>query len=198
LTRWRYGEDIRALGDRNVGAGNVWQVGHRSFGVLVAAIDVIKGMAAVWIARWLELSPVLVGIMMLAAVAGHAWPIFLRFWGGGGVATGGGALLAAMPMQTLVVSAGLIGLIMLTRRPKVAVALGLWSVPLLALWQGDTRGLFVTTMAMPFIIGTRVFQQGLARGLSRFQALQLVIGVRADVAPEATTGRRESVSETEQ
>jgi glycerol-3-phosphate acyltransferase PlsY len=189
VTRLRYGQDIRLLGDRNVGAGNVWNLGHPFFGVLVATVDAAKGVAAVWIARSLELSPGLVGIMMLAAVAGHAWPVFLRFWGGGGVATGSGALLAAMPLQTLAVSASLLGLILLTRRPKVAVALGFWSVPMLALWQGDTRGLFVTSLAMPFLIGARVFQQGLAQGLTRLEALRLAVGLRSDVPSK--TGRTE-------
>ncbi|HLF09402.1 MAG TPA: glycerol-3-phosphate acyltransferase [Dehalococcoidia bacterium] len=189
VTRWRYGRDIRALGDRNVGAGNVWQAVHPLVGLFVAAVDIAKGIVAVGLARFFEVPTGVMGAMMLAAVAGHAWPVFLRFRGGGGVATGGGALLAAMPMLTITAIAGLMGIIAVTRRPKAAVALGFGSIPFLALWQGETRSLLITSIAMPFLIGLRVFQQGLAHGLSRRESLRLILGLHpAEITGEDFIG----------
>jgi glycerol-3-phosphate acyltransferase PlsY len=69
----------------------------------------------------------------LAAVAGHVWPVFLRFRGGKGVATGAGVLLALAPLTTVLALFIWIGVVSLTRYVSVASITAATLVPLLAL-----------------------------------------------------------------
>lgn len=90
--------DIRTGGSGHSGATNTIRQAGWPAGVAVAALDVAKGAAAVGLAyAWGDAvwAPALAAG---AAVAGHCWPIFAGFRGGMGVATAGGALLAAYPL----------------------------------------------------------------------------------------------------
>ncbi|MFC1908477.1 glycerol-3-phosphate acyltransferase [Chloroflexota bacterium] len=91
------GLDIREVGSRNMGAMNIfYQVGF-SAGVLVLAVDIGKGAAAVALARWLG-GPMLVELLAGASVIiGHSFPVFLKFHGGKGGATCIGVLAFLMP-----------------------------------------------------------------------------------------------------
>ncbi|MDI6731898.1 MAG: glycerol-3-phosphate 1-O-acyltransferase PlsY [Candidatus Margulisbacteria bacterium] len=95
------GHDIRHKGTKNVGATNALVVAGPIIGTLALIGDIGKGFLAVMLAKyfipdahWL---PVLCGIL---AVAGHDFSIFLKFKGGKGVATTGGAWLALDPILT--------------------------------------------------------------------------------------------------
>src|SRR3954466_15400158 len=93
LVRMCRGHDIRESGSGNVGAKNVGRLlGWRGFLVTVIG-DVAKGAFAVWAAHHLTKDARLVGLAMVAVVAGHVWPVQLIFRGGKGVATSLGALL---------------------------------------------------------------------------------------------------------
>ncbi|MEK3781331.1 glycerol-3-phosphate 1-O-acyltransferase PlsY [Paenibacillus sp. FSL R5-0810] len=87
------GIDIRQHGSGNAGATNTLRVLGKGPAILVLALDVLKGIAAVWIGRWLggdnEWLPGLCGI---AAIIGHNWPLYFRFRGGKGIATAIGVL----------------------------------------------------------------------------------------------------------
>ncbi|CAM4279086.1 glycerol-3-phosphate 1-O-acyltransferase PlsY [Paenibacillus phoenicis] len=82
------GIDIRQHGSGNAGATNTLRVLGKGPAILVLALDVLKGIAAVWIGRWLgdgvEWIASLCGI---AAIVGHNWPLYFRFRGGKGIAT---------------------------------------------------------------------------------------------------------------
>lgn len=101
ITRWRTGLNIREVGEGNVGARNVWHVAGRWWGLLVAVLDIGKGLAAVLLARALGVSEIGQLLAGPAAIIGHAFPVFLRFQGGKGVATLAGVLLAWAPFSTL-------------------------------------------------------------------------------------------------
>ena len=99
--RWRAGIDVRGHGSGSAGATNVQRQLGWGPALLVLALDVAKGWVAAgplasWAAGdgsgWLRVS------IGFAAVAGHVWPLFARFRGGKGVATGAGALLALEPL----------------------------------------------------------------------------------------------------
>ena len=76
--RLRKGIDIREVGSRNVGAMNVfYRVGFAE-GILVLAVDIGKGAAAVALARWLDVPIVVQLFAGLAAVIGHSFPVFLK------------------------------------------------------------------------------------------------------------------------
>jgi acyl-phosphate glycerol 3-phosphate acyltransferase len=93
----RRGADIRAH-DLPGGSGTYRQYGMRA-AVMVGAGDILKGVLAVLLARWL--TPEATWPATLGVVLGHCYPLYFRFRGGGGVAPFLGALLAAAPLTLL-------------------------------------------------------------------------------------------------
>ncbi len=93
LVRWRTGDDIRLIGSGSVGATNVGRVLGRPGFLLTVLGDFFKGLFAVWLARYFQLKPTGVMLVMIAVSAGHIWPVQLWFRGGKGVATSLGALM---------------------------------------------------------------------------------------------------------
>lgn len=101
LVARRRGVDIRAAGSGNIGATNVARTLGAKIGALVLAFDFAKGAVPVLIAQFAANSnwlPVLAG---LTAILGHMFPIWLRFSGGKGVATGAGVVTVLLPIPTL-------------------------------------------------------------------------------------------------
>lgn len=94
LVRLRTGQDIRLVGSGSAGARNVGRLLGRAGFLLTLAGDLGKGGLAVWAAHRLSPDGRLLLLALLAVVAGHVWPIQLRFRGGKGVAASLGALLA--------------------------------------------------------------------------------------------------------
>jgi glycerol-3-phosphate acyltransferase PlsY len=93
------GIDIRKEGSGNAGALNAGRVLGLKAAIVVAVVDIAKGMLAVLlVARIAQVgggSPAVCGI---AAVTGHVFPVFAGFRGGKGVATGAGAIIALFPI----------------------------------------------------------------------------------------------------
>lgn len=98
-----YGKDIRREGSGNVGATNVTRVIGKGPGRLCFALDFAKGAAPVIVAA--RFFPATGGVGMLlagaAAVAGHMFPVYLKFKGGKGISTAGGVAAAMMPQAFL-------------------------------------------------------------------------------------------------
>jgi acyl-phosphate glycerol 3-phosphate acyltransferase len=102
------GIDIFKEGSGNIGATNVGRVLGRKFGLLVFTLDLLKGAVPVLVAWWLavRLEPNLPGDTLAVAAGvmaflGHLYPIYLRFQGGKGVATGTGAVVVLLPIPIL-------------------------------------------------------------------------------------------------
>lgn len=133
------GVDLRTVGSGNVGATNVGRVLGRKWGAACFALDLLKGAApvlaygramagdgALELLVWLAVAA--------AAVLGHVFPIYLRFKGGKGVATGLGVLLGFWPVLTLpgLAAAGLwLATLGATRYVSLASVLAAASLPLL-------------------------------------------------------------------
>src|ERR1043166_3571443 len=99
LVRWKTGGDVRASGSGNIGATNVLRTTGRITGVATLLLDIAKGFVAVWIADRLSgHDPVGMSLAALAVMAGHAYPVFLKFKGGKAVASFVGAFLALTPL----------------------------------------------------------------------------------------------------
>ncbi len=102
LVARRFGvRDVRSVGSGNVGATNVMRVAGKTAGILAFVLDATKGAAAALVAQWLEPGSALAPWAAVTAVLGHLYPVWLRFRGGKGVATGAGALLPLAPVPTL-------------------------------------------------------------------------------------------------
>jgi glycerol-3-phosphate acyltransferase PlsY len=130
--RVRKGIDIREVGSRNVGAMNVfYKVGFWE-GILVLAVDIGKGAAAVALARWLEVPLIVELFAGAAAVIGHGFPIFLKFRGGRGGATCIGVLAFLMPwgIPANIAAFGLI--LLLTRYPTLSYSAAFLCYPFIA------------------------------------------------------------------
>jgi acyl phosphate:glycerol-3-phosphate acyltransferase len=102
LVKLRRGEDVRTLGSGNIGATNVLRTSGTGLGVLTLLLDVAKGAFGVWLAdRFLHGSTGWMSAAALAVMAGHAFPIYLRFRGGKAVASFVGAFLYLAPVPML-------------------------------------------------------------------------------------------------
>lgn len=87
-------EDIRKIGSGNVGAMNVLRNVDVILGIITGILDVIKGFIPVYLANRYSIIQWIPLLVVVVAVAGHNWSIFLNLTGGKGVATTFGALLA--------------------------------------------------------------------------------------------------------
>ena len=123
------GIDIRQVGTRNMGAMNVfYQVGFAA-GLLVLAVDIGKGAAAVALARWLGVPEIAAWLAGAAAVIGHSFPVFLKFHGGRGGATCIGILVFLMPWAIPIYLAIFGIVLLLTRFPTVSYSIALLCFP---------------------------------------------------------------------
>ena len=100
------GIDIRKQGSCSTGATNVTRTVGKPWGLFCFFLDFLKGFLPVlcvetFIPNLLDIPDNLCGItvilVVLAVVAGHIYPIYLKFKGGKGIATGTGALVAITP-----------------------------------------------------------------------------------------------------
>src|SRR4030095_7386692 len=88
------GVDVRTVGSGNVGATNVMRSVGKGAGILAFLLDASRGAAAAVLARRLSADDALPALAAVAAIVGHMYPVWLRFPGGQGVGTGGGAVPA--------------------------------------------------------------------------------------------------------
>jgi glycerol-3-phosphate acyltransferase PlsY len=99
LVRLTTGKDVRAAGSGNIGATNVLRTTGRAAGVATLLLDVAKGFFAVWLtAKMTDDDPLWMSLAALAVMAGHAFPVFLKFKGGKAVASFIGAFLYLTPL----------------------------------------------------------------------------------------------------
>lgn len=94
LVKLTQGRDIRAAGSGNIGAANVTRTAGTGLGILTLLLDAAKGFVPVWLASRLpgENASFLMAAG-LGAILGHFFPVWLKFKGGKGVATGVGVFL---------------------------------------------------------------------------------------------------------
>lgn len=153
FTRYILGRDIRGIGDRNSGAANVFREVGPKAGMACGALDIIKGGVAVLTARFIVHDT---GIEMFAgicALAGHNWPVYLRFRGGRGAAVAVGVLLAMLPLIALPLGALSLVALYHTRKAIVALAMFLIGNPLLAWPAGYSLEVALYALLVPLLAG---------------------------------------------
>lgn len=103
LVARHHGVDVTKEGSGNPGASNVVRLLGWKAGALVLVLDAAKGAiaAAVGLAIDGHRGAWILGV---AAVVGHVFPVWRRFRGGRGVATGAGVFLVVYPVVTLVLA----------------------------------------------------------------------------------------------
>ena len=123
LVGHKIGRDPTSEGSGNPGATNIYRIGGRLAGVVVALGDMAKGAAPTVAALLLWDRPEAMAAW-IGAVAGHVWPVLRRFRGGKGMATAGGGGLVLDPIIGVVCTVVFFGMARLTR----VAALGSLSV----------------------------------------------------------------------
>ena len=93
------GIDVRKEGSGNVGAMNSYDVTKKKWiGILVLALDVLKGVVAVLFARIIGDGFIPMAIAAIFSVLGHNFSIYIKFRGGRGLATAAGAFIMINPL----------------------------------------------------------------------------------------------------
>lgn len=104
FVKMKTGRDVRSMGSGNIGATNVMRTVGRAAGIVTLVLDAAKGFAAVWLmAKFGSTSPWWLSAAALAVMAGHAYPVFLRFKGGKAVASFIGAFAYLTPVPLIAV-----------------------------------------------------------------------------------------------
>ncbi|MGA9669819.1 MAG: glycerol-3-phosphate 1-O-acyltransferase PlsY [Terracidiphilus sp.] len=155
-------QDIRSVGSGNIGATNVIRAGGKGLGAVTFLIDVLKGSSAVYLGGLVGslLAPSvhlrdMQALAALFAVLGHMFPIWLRFRGGKGVATGFGVFLVAAPWGAIAAITVFFVVLAITRYVSLASILGAASFPFFAwaLVHGDRPPFFIAVQfAVAFLI----------------------------------------------
>jgi acyl phosphate:glycerol-3-phosphate acyltransferase len=101
LAGWAYGVDVRRVGSGNIGTANVLRAAGKWAAFFTLFGDMLKGLIPVVLARLITADRWTIAAVALAAVVGHCFPVFLRFRGGKGVATGAGTSIGLAPVVGL-------------------------------------------------------------------------------------------------
>jgi glycerol-3-phosphate acyltransferase PlsY len=150
-------QDIRTVGSGNIGATNVLRSGGKGLGLATFVLDVVKGAAAVLLARAIAGSVLpsmqqrdVEALAALFAVLGHMFPVWLKFRGGKGVATGFGVFLVAAPWAALGAITLFAIVCALTRYVSLGSIVGAASFPVLAYFtvSGPRPPFFVAVQAI--------------------------------------------------
>src|SRR5579863_8611909 len=148
LVRWKTGEDVREKGSGNIGATNVLRTTGRAIAVATLLLDIAKAVFAVWLADKLSGgSPVWMSLAALAVMAGHAYPIFLKFQGGKAVASFVGAFLYLTPVPTIAALVVFVIVVAATRQISMGSIVGSGSLPF-ATWLIEHPPLIVILAAL--------------------------------------------------
>ena len=166
FTRYILGQDIRRMGDFNSGAANVFRNVGAKAGVAVGAIDIIKGGVVVVLAMVLVDDTYMEMMAGGAALAGHNFPVHLKFRGGRGAATAIGVLIASLPLIGLPIGAICLVVLYVTRKAIYPLAIFLIGIPVLAWPVEGSVALVIYAVAIPVAVGlshfftTRVLNPG--------------------------------------
>jgi glycerol-3-phosphate acyltransferase PlsY len=148
ISKLIHGIDIRQHGSGNAGGTNVIRVVGWKVGVLVIAIDILKGYVATLVVTKLMYGPMpfnnrtpfedITVIRMIAgcsAILGHIWTAFGNFRGGKGIATAGGVLVALAPIELAVALGVFVTVFVSSRYVSLGSISGAVSFPLAMLFR---------------------------------------------------------------
>jgi glycerol-3-phosphate acyltransferase PlsY len=149
IARWVKGVDIRKMGGGNVGAVNTMrEIGPLpGWGVFFA--DMAKGALAVLIAQWLGLHLYWAFAAGFMAVAGHNWPVWLKFRGGQGLATTMGVLAVFSPVPFAICFGVLLIVVSITSNVRLSAVAGFIFLPPLIWAFGGELSVLLFSIALP-------------------------------------------------
>ena len=159
------GVDVRQHGSGNIGATNVLRVLGKPWGFAVFFADALKGFVAVRLAMLLaSRSPATADyiefyaiVAAAACVAGHSFPVWLRFKGGKGVATSAGSLAGVTPISAFTIFLVWLVVFKVTRYVSLASIVAATALPvivgiLVAMKQTQGTVLFYFSILMTALV----------------------------------------------
>ena len=141
--------DIRTQGSGNAGTTNMLRILGRKMALFTFVGDMLKGVIAVFIGKWL-VGGDLGGLLgVVGAVLGHYYPLYFGFKGGKGIATSFGSLLFVFPVHALLALAVFIVLVALTHYVSVGSIAAAFVLPLLVvITRFDQPALWIITVCI--------------------------------------------------
>jgi glycerol-3-phosphate acyltransferase PlsY len=152
IARWQKGVDIRQYGSGNTGMTNVLRAVGKGAAALTLVGDLLKGLIPILLARaWLT-SPWAIGLVALAAIIGHMYPLFADFHGGKGVATTLGAFMPLLPGPLLIAFVVFAACVALRRQVSLGSLAAAAILPIAALlWGSPTAYVLYALVAAALI-----------------------------------------------
>jgi glycerol-3-phosphate acyltransferase PlsY len=148
----RAGIDVRVAGSGNVGAANVLRTTGMPLGVMVMALDILKGVATVLLASALEGTAPAMAAAGAAAIVGHIYPVWLRFHGGKGVAVAAGVFCVLAPVATVAAAAVFLLVVWGTRVISLGSIAATVTLPAVALMSGASSSVAVAAVGSGALI----------------------------------------------
>ncbi len=166
------GADVRETGSGGTGATNVSRRAGKAAGAITLLLDLAKGVAAVALAKWLLTSDYGVNWFVagaaLAVIVGHCFPVWLRFRGGKGVATGVGVFLSLAPLAVVFAGGLFLLVVRLTRYVSLGSIIAAATIPVFVWLQ---NGFVRPVVGFPYVISAAIAD-----------ALLIVLMHRANIA----------------
>jgi len=147
--------DPRTVGSHNPGATNVLRYGGKIAAALTLLGDLLKGVVAVLLARWLVGDPMIVAASGFAAFLGHLFPVYHGFKGGKGVATALGVWLAIDPWIGLALAATWIAVAVVLRYSSLAALIAAMLAPVYVYWRLPATVFVAISVAMSVLLIAR-------------------------------------------
>jgi acyl phosphate:glycerol-3-phosphate acyltransferase len=153
FVRLSYGKDIRTMGSGNIGATNVHRSAGGKAGFVVLALDVLKGLLAVWLAEVISHNDLrAVALSGFCVMLGHCYPVFLRFRGGKAVACFIGAFGYLAPLALAITALVFIGVVALSKYISLGSIIGAAVFPIAVWLTGSPEPVFVASIAAALLI----------------------------------------------
>lgn len=158
ITRLVKGVDVRDYGSGHATTTNTIRQAGFGWGALVLVLDIAKGFVPTWLAIQYAPAGWVIPLTAAMVVLGHCYPVFAQFRGGMGLASAGGAVLAASPLGFLICLGLLITLtLVIHHSARASVITAILMTPLMwlfglrgdVLWIGAATGV---VLAVRFLI----------------------------------------------
>ncbi len=144
--------DPRIEGSKNPGTTNVLRLGGKIPALMTLLGDFLKGLLPVLMAQMAGLSAFFTGIVAVAALLGHVFPLFFGFQGGKGVATSMGAFFALSPLVGLLIGGCWLAVAFASRYSSLAALISALFAPLAMLLTGNGAYLLPTLFIAAVLI----------------------------------------------
>ena len=133
--------NLRQIGSGNIGATNVLRTGNKLAALLTLICDSGKGLIIIIALTYMMASEIMLAAAAVASITGHCYPLWLRFQGGKGVATGLGVFLGLDFMAGVLICLTWLIVALIFRWSSLSAIVSYISAPLLialsVFWRGE-------------------------------------------------------------